>query len=95
MKHVILTILAGLCCLVLIACAAPPPVVATPEPTATPIPTATPTIEPTPVPTPNYETYTAAKELAVLGLEQRFNDSREQVYVYKDFGLTEKNLRKG
>ena len=35
MKHVILAILAGLCCLVLTACAATPPVAATPEPTAT------------------------------------------------------------
>jgi len=92
MKHVILAILAGLCCLVLLACATPPPVAATPEPTATPVPTATPTIEPTPVPTPVYDTYAAAKDLAVQGLEQRINDSREQVYVYKDFGLTENNF---
>jgi len=92
MKHVIYAILAGLCCLVLTACAVTPPVAATPEPTTTPEPTATPTIEPTPVPTPIYDTYAAAKELAVQGLEQRLNSNREQVYVYKDFGLTENNF---
>ena len=92
MKHVILAILAGLCCLFLTACAATPPVVATPEPTVTPEPTATPTLEPTPVPTPIYDTYVAAKELAVQSLEQRLNSSREQVYIYNDFGLTENNF---
>ena len=92
MKHVILAILAGLCCLALIACAAPPPVAATPEPTATPAITAAPTAEPTPVPPPVYETYAAAKDLAVTGLEDRLNSFRGSVYVYKDFGLTENNF---
>jgi hypothetical protein len=94
MKHVILTIVAGLCCLVLTACAATPPVEATPLPTATPTaaPTATPEITPTPVPTPVYDTYAAAKALAVQSLEQRLSSTREQVYVYNDFGLTENNF---
>ena len=92
MKHVILTILAGLCCLVLIACAAPTPVEATPEPTATPVITAAPTAEPTPVPTPVYDTYTAAKDLAVKGLEDRLNSFRDSVFVYKDFAQTENNF---
>jgi hypothetical protein len=93
MKHVILTVLAGLCCLVLTACATPPPV-ATPLPTATPTqrPTATPTEKPTPVPTPLYDTFAAAKELAVKGLTDRLNSFRDSVFVYKDFGLTENNF---
>ena len=90
MKHVILTILATLCCLLLVACAKAVPAAATPEPTAAPTPT--PTVEPTPVPTPVYDTYATAKELAVASLETQLSNYQTDVFVYKDFGLTENNF---
>ena len=90
MKRALIALLISLCCLLLTACAATPPAAATPLPTATP--TIAPTAAPTPVPTPLYDTYAAAKKLAVQGLTDRLNSYRESVAVYQDFAQTENNF---
>ena len=96
MKRMLSAIVITICCLLLAACAAPAPAASTPEPTPAPsaAPTEAPTPEPTaaPTPTPVYDVYNEAKSAAVQGLATRLSDSRTNLYVYKDYAVSENNF---
>ncbi len=96
MKHNVTVILVAVSSLLLFGCsAADSKQTATPipEPTAEPTATASASPEPTPTATPLiYDAYLPAKQAALTGLQERLESYRQNVYVYRDYALTENNF---